>query len=384
MKKKVLVFTAGVFSLFTGYSQNTNDVLNLLTQKKVISQQDADSLRADVAIKQQNADPAKATTTILSNKGLVLSGYTQVRYQNFQQPGNVDGVDIRRARLDLNANASKVWGYRLQIELAATPKILDAYAEYKPNDYIHVTVGQFKAPYSQEGLTSSNTYEFIDNSQVVGALTARGGTGVPTDVIGNQQGYDEGLQISGNFLKINDLSLIEYKAAVINGSGLNVGDNYKFKDVVGRLVLHPIKGISLGGFAYNGQGYYNNGVIVAPAKAAIVTNHERSRFGAEFSVEYFGAALRGEYISGKDGTILRNGYYVSAGYFVFPKKLQLLFRVDSYDPNTSKTKVTTTNYTPVLNYYFNTTTRLQLAYTIKNETPYVKNNVAVVQLQIGF
>src|ERR1035437_8627372 len=174
MKKKVLIVTAGLFSLFSAYSQSTNEVLNLLTQKNVISQHDADSLRADVAIKQQQLfDPLNHTTPLISGKGLVLRGYTQVRLQDFQQPGNYAGFDVRRARLDFNANISQWWGFRVQYDFATTsPKLLDAYVDLKINDQLTFSFGQFKTPYEFEGLTSSSQYEFIDNSQVVSALTA--------------------------------------------------------------------------------------------------------------------------------------------------------------------------------------------------------------------
>ena len=47
--------------LFTGriYSQSTNDILNLLIANKTITQEQADSMRADAAIKQQEADANK-------------------------------------------------------------------------------------------------------------------------------------------------------------------------------------------------------------------------------------------------------------------------------------------------------------------------------------
>jgi len=384
MKKKVLLLTAGVFSLLSSYSQSSNDVLNLLTQKKVINQQEADSLRADAAIKQQQSYDKFNPLPLITSKGIVLSGFTQVRIQDFQQSGNYSGFDLRRARLDFNANVSKWWGFRVQYDFAATPRLLDAYVDLKINDYFNVSFGQFKTPYDLEGLTPTRQFEFIDNSQVVSALTARGGTGIPTDVIGNQQGYDDGIQISGKFIKLEDRSLIEYKAAVVNGSGLNTLENNHFKDVVGRLVFHPFKGIDFGGFVYNGTGFYNNAVVIPPAKTAIADDHVRNRYGAEINIEYSGASLRAEYIKGKDGSILRDGYYVSAGYFVFPKRLQLLYKVDTYNPNISSTKLVTTNYTTALNYYFYKNTRLQLAYTFRNEKIYVKNNLAVVQFQIGF
>ena len=378
MKKKVLTVTAGIFALLSGFGQTSNDVLNLLTQKQVITQQEADSLRADASIKQQESDAKKKWFPVNAGKGLQINGYTQVRYQFLEQTGKVNGFDIRRARLDIKSNVSPYWGYRLQFDVANSPKVLDAYAELKLKDYLNFQLGQFKVPYSIEGLTLSNKYEFIDASLVVDALTAR-----KIDVIGDQQGYDIGLQAGGSFVKINDLNLIEYKVGIFNGSGLNVADNLKEKDVVGRLVFHPIKGIDFGGFAYKGYGFYNSN----SSKTTKVDVHDRNRYGAELSAEFKAASFKAEFIEGKDGNILRNGYYVAVGYFLLPQKLQILAKYDTYDPNIGKdnTKDHLANYTGVVNYNFNPTTRIQVGYTVKKEeAKEIKNNQIAVQLQVGF
>ncbi len=38
-------------------------------------------------------------------------------------------------------------------EFADKPKIMDAYAEVKFNDYFNITIGQFRIPFSIENLT---------------------------------------------------------------------------------------------------------------------------------------------------------------------------------------------------------------------------------------
>ena len=80
MKKKVLIISAGLFSIVNGFGQTSNDVLNLLTQKNVITQTEADSLRADNAIKQQDIDAKKKSFPVVAGKNLQINGFTQVRY----------------------------------------------------------------------------------------------------------------------------------------------------------------------------------------------------------------------------------------------------------------------------------------------------------------
>ncbi len=380
MKKRHFILSIATTLVLGAQAQSPNDVLNLLIQKNTISQQEADSLRADAAIKQQETDAKKKSFAVTAGRNLVISGFTQVRYQWLQEKGKVDGFDIRRARIDVKSNINSYWSYRLQADFAGTPKLLDAYTELKINDYVNFTLGQFKVPYSLEGLTSSNKFEFIDGSLVVENLTARNG-----DVIGNQNGYDAGIQFNGNAIKINDLNLIEYKIGVFNGAGINIGDNLKEKDVAGRLVFHPIKGIDFGGFAYKGYGYYDT----KSSTKTKIQAHDRNRYGAELSAEYQGASLRTEFIEGKDGNKLRSGYYISIGYFLIPQKLQVLVKYDTYDPNID-TKVKNDSkayYTTVVNYNFNAYSHIQFGYTIRKEevkAKEIKNNLAVIQYQIGF
>ncbi len=85
-------------------AQTPNDVLNILVKKGTITQTEADSIRADYAIRQQDAIARAKTFPLGSSRLLQLSGYTQIRYNSFQQKGKADGFDIRRARLDFQGD----------------------------------------------------------------------------------------------------------------------------------------------------------------------------------------------------------------------------------------------------------------------------------------
>ena len=200
MKNTIFLILLWCTLCYTAKSQTTNDILNILVQKNLVSQNDADSIRAEAAIAAQ-ADLAKVKSfAVNSGKKIQIAGYTQIRYQALEETGKIDGFDIRRARLDIKGNISPFWGYRVQFDLAGTPKLVDAYAELKLNDQFNFTIGQAKIPLSLENLTSSNKLELIDRSQAVEALVARG-----KDVGGNQNGRDIGIQLGGTILKIKDL-----------------------------------------------------------------------------------------------------------------------------------------------------------------------------------
>ena len=105
MKTTIVITFLLLFSAFAE-AQTTNDILNVLIANKTVTQEQADSIRAEAAIKQQEADANKKSFFVNAAKQMNLSGYTQLRYQNLDEPGKIDGFDIRRARLDLKGNIS--------------------------------------------------------------------------------------------------------------------------------------------------------------------------------------------------------------------------------------------------------------------------------------
>lgn len=379
MKRAIFILLALGAFIVKANAQSTDDVLNILIQKKVIAQKEADSLRAEAAIAAQaNLDKVKAFP-INAGKKLTLAGYTQVRYQALEETGKPDGFDIRRARLDVKGIISPYWSYRVQFDLAGTPKLIDAYAELKLNDYFNFTIGQAKVPFSLENLTSSNKLELIDRSQAVEALVARG-----KDVGGNQNGRDIGIQLGGTILKVKDRPVLDYRVGIYNGSGINVADNNKKKDYAARLILHPVTGLDISGAIYNGSRFVpevkTGTVVTTPSKSV-----DRNRYGFDLSYDLKNLSVRSEYIHGTDDQIDREGYYVQGGYYFLQKKLQLLAKYDFYDADKDVTKNASTWYVLGANYNFNTTTRLQVNYTFKQEEgTSIDNNLASIQLQVGF
>ena len=369
MKKPILIFALFVVS-YLSFGQSTNDVLELLIKNKTISQEQADSVRAEAAIKQQDLDAGKKSFFASASRLIQLSGYTQVRYRFLQEAGKMDEFDIRRARLDVRGNINPYFAYRLQTDFAGSPKLLDAYAEIKIFDYLNFTIGQAKIPFSFENLASSNKMESIDRSQVVEALVGRG-----KDVIGNQNGRDIGVQVGGSFGKFQNRFLFDYKIGVFNGSGINQDDKNKNKDIVGRFIAHPVKGFDLGGSFYSGTGTFGSPLA----------SQDRNRYGFEVNYEFRRFFVRGEFIHGKDGATDRSGWYAQTGYYLIPAKLQLIAKYDTYDPNTDVTRNVTTAYLLGGTYQFNNWSRIQAGFSLnKEEGPEINNNFGVIQYQISF
>src|SRR5580700_8131198 len=179
------LFIASLFLFFSVEfvrAQTTGDLLNLLVQKGTITQKEADSIHSDFSAKQRASDIKSDSFPLAIGRLLHLSGYTQIRYQNFQEPTKNNGFNVPRARLDFQGDFSTKWNYRLLIDFVGasgangtaptggalvSPELLDAFIAYKPVDFLKITAGQFLLPFSQEYLTPDRSLETIDRSQVV-------------------------------------------------------------------------------------------------------------------------------------------------------------------------------------------------------------------------
>ena len=377
MKKFFLLFV-GHFLLLAVNSQTSEALLQKMVEANIITQSEADSLITVETARQKEEEANRKTYSATAARQVQFSGYTQIRYQVFEETGKNknDGFDIRRARFDIRGSFTQRFSYRLQADFAGSAKLLDAYAEIKLTDYLTITAGQFRIPFSLENLTSMNRFELIDFSQAVDAFTSRG-----KDVIGNHNGRDIGIQAGGVLIKNSNGVLAEYRFAVFNGSGINIADTAnEAKDIAARLNINPLKGFSLGASYYNGLGK-----AIKPSPEYDGRSQARNRLGFEASYTGSGLSVKTEYITGKDGKTEKAGWYLLAGYYIIPAKLQIVAKYDSFDPDISVADNKSDNYVAGLNLNFNSWSRIQAFYTVRNEEgTEIKNNYFSVQYQIGF
>ncbi|MDR3695016.1 porin [Mucilaginibacter sp.] len=370
---RILLLLSILFISIFAKAQQNDDLINILLKKNIISQKEADSIRADQAVKEQaRRDKENQHGITIGSRALQLSGLVQTEYEGFQQSTVPNTFLLHRARLDVKGDIDDNWNYEVYTEFATTTKLLDAYTTYKIADFLKISAGQFKVPYSLESLIADSQLEFIDRSQVVNALAGRS-----SDVIGNQNGRDIGAEISGSFAKLDDHYLFDYTLGVFNGAGYDVAsDNNGHKDIVGRFTIHPIKNLDISGDFYDGQGNYGT-----PAK-----NYLRNRGGFDARYVTGGLSVTAEYDKGTDGLIKRDGYFVQAAYFVIPKHLQLAAKYDTYDPNKVISTDRTRIYTGGINYFFNNWAKFTIDYLNRREETavQVKNNILEVQLQLAF
>lgn len=309
-----------------------------------------------------------AAATAQENKSripayLSVGGWIDNQYTYENQKNNdgshteVSTFSTRRARLDIKGNINGNLEFRLQTDMAGTPKLVDAFIKYKFSKLINVELGQFKTPFTLENQYSPLNQEGIDNSAVISSLAGF------SDILGGNRknGRDSGVMLFGNLLDSNDGSfpLLSYNIGVFNGNGINGKDDNQGKDVIGRLDFHPfIKELVLSASAV--QGTYNDGT---DRKAA----NNRIAFGGEYKDDAL--TLRSEYVRAdyENGGIWHkaDGFYVAASYwfkFGNDQKLRPVVRYDQYNQNNL-----TSNLCMVgIDWWPESHLRLQLNYTLND------------------
>jgi hypothetical protein len=190
--------------------------------------------------------------------------------------------------------------FRLQVDMAGSPKICDLYFRYKPFNELGVQLGQYKLPFALENeLVGPTTFEFIEYSYVTMyfARNANKYDGIAAT------GRDIGAQLYGGFIEREGYNIINYNVGVYNGAGINVKDNNKSKDFVGRLIVKPIKDLSLSAsYMYSEVDFNNNLYMKAP----------RWSVGAWYNSRHWVA--RSEFAQANFGGNFTNAFYALGGY----------------------------------------------------------------------
>ncbi len=334
----------------------------------------------------------KSTSEELENNGVVMqalkkfqkrasehvnfNGFFIGRYFYDSSKDNSGNFDIRMLRLILSGNISKDFGYRIQLEgSAGTPRILDAWAEWKRYPFFQVRAGEMKRCFTFENLWSPVTLGVPDYSQSIMELTGF------TDRAGEHPsgGRDIGVMVSGEFLPIADYNLFRYELGVYNGNGINKADNNSSKDFIGSLYMKPIKHLRIGG------GYWTGEYGAKEDKV------DRRRWTTGFSYDDGQYILRGEYIGSRGGVSgdptapkKSQGWYVTGGMPI-GKQLKGFLKYDVYQDDRTK-QTQSTKYMASLNWFVHKYIILQATYFYnENKQMGMRNsNNAVAQMYIRF
>ncbi len=291
----------------------------------------------------------EAKSSILDR--IKFSGFIQGAY-NWEDNG-VSTFNLRRARLSIAGDAYQgakraTVDWRLQTEFTGSPKVVDLWIRYRPHKAFGIQLGEFKTPMMME-LTeySQPKLEFIDFSLPVQRLLRMGSN----DITGiSSVGRDIGVQLYGDLVPYKDFNIISYNIAVMNGNGINVKDNNKSKDVIGRLIIRPHKSLTLSGFYMYGEGNFSGSTVLdkldwVDRNSSYVKLY---RFGGGIHYVDKSVTARAEYIRAQTGNLYSEGAYAALCYN-FNTKLSLAARFDYFDEDVY-TSASERNYTVGVNY----------------------------------
>jgi len=313
---------------------------------------------------------------------LTLGGFIQAQYEagdvfafegRFGSAAIKDRFRLRRARINLTGEFAEQFDFKLEGEFEqsdvgltirdATGRTLgsnstrtafggtDLFINWHRYPEFQIKVGQYKAPFGLEQLTSDTKLFTLERSQVTSALTPERQVGVEV----------WGKPLTSVFPEQKDL--LTYYAGIFNGNGRNisVNDNNEYMSV-GRIELQPWKGkvagqdlwfrlganalqsrdatgtvLSPGGtLRVNGDGSMSS--FTAPSAA------EREGWGTDATFHWGPFDLIGEYLSERYEArpasglapaftnFRAEGYYVQGSYFLIPKKLQLVTKYEHFNP----------------------------------------------------
>lgn len=270
-----------------------------------------------------------------------ISGFVQLRYQ-YQTLSDDNSFDVKRARLDFKGGIGAKVDYRLQLDFASSPKIIDAFVRYTPFKQFGIQIGQFKVPFTLENPYSPLKLEAIDNAMAISYLSGF------NDISGiSAAGRDIGLSLFGTLAK----GVIEYGVGIYNGSGINRSDENNHKDFAGRLNINPIKALTLSGSVYLGK---------TGEKDAPLQERNRYSFGARYDDKRI--VVRSEYVHGTTGDLESEGYYVIAGWWI-KNKLMPLVRFEGFQRDVLDIETRQLNYMAGIDYWPIKNLRIQVNYT---------------------
>ena len=292
---------------------------------------------------------------------------------------------LRRARLSLAGDIFRgkkgaMADYRLQVEFTSTPKIVDLYIRYAPVKEFGIQIGQFKSPLSIENSEyNPKILEFIDYSLVAQRL-AHLSSGDVTGI--SSTGRELGAQFYGSAFHKKGYSILRYNLALFNGNGINAKDNNKTKDFVGRVMVSPIKDLTLAGYYQYGEGSFAQDKFPQFYGAEVGNTKyvKYQRYGGGVAYNGKHAFARAEYIGGKTGVLRSEGAYASAGY-KFCGKGMVGVRFDYFDDDLSNIQ-REFNYTLGVTYQPWKYLRLQLNYVYKHYQHFDKKNGNLINFMV--
>jgi len=385
--RKVFFLLIFICALHIGlYAQNGNDeLLKKLVEKEVLTESEAEEIRKesgsskDVPVTFE--EKVNKVRDAFNTPYLKFGGYGLLMYRYSDVSDIKHKLDARVIFLNMRGNLTKNLEYFILAELV-DPTVHEFWAQWTPSKEFSFRAGQFKVPISMENQLSLTTLETIFNTRSVSSLIAMSDDVMRKQNGRNNGGRDIGIQAAGSLIPLADRDLLEYGVGLFQGSGIVSSELNNTKDFAGSINLQPVKGFRVGGGIYLGKATY----MMDDEVGTPIEDHVRNRWLVSTDYQSDRLYCRAEWIRGKDGDIDREGLYGMAQYYLLPKKLNAVAKVDYYNKDKDINQEVM-DYTAAVNYYFFPDCRLQLNYTYSdysNKWGEKSSHNIAAQMQIVF
>ncbi len=320
-----------------------------------------------------------------------IHGFVDTQYGHEWQRENdgiltqSDVIMLRRARFEISGKFHPMLDFRLQADMAFTPRLMDAWLRVKFCKYAHLWIGQIKTPYTMDNFLTPLELEFVELSQSVASLAGF------VDVSGIPEyanGLEIGAMLSGTLVDYKQgderIPILKYYAGIFGGAGINIRKDNLSKDFSARLDFYPF----VKNFRLSGSVYYGNYPLYKERNAP------RNRWSA--GTEYLGKhwTARAEYLQGITGIaeddpmtldsvylVKTRGLYAFVGYWFYmgwgiksnvQQRIRPLFRYDYYVRDRQIPETTAHYFSFDLEWWPEEHVRVHLDYTLKRRAAYEK------------
>ena len=336
----------------------------------------------------QGEKPKSTVLSVLMDR-ITITGYGQLGYTyNSHDPSTQkesNTFDLKRIMLVANAEVFRNMTLFFMYDFS-NATLHEYWGEYKFDKAFKVKLGQYKIPFTIENLLSPASLEIISGAQ--GVMYLAGIAPGYDDCYGAKAGRDLGLMAEGDFLPYHSWDFFSYKLGVFNGQGINSRDLNNHKDVIGWLMMNPLKEVSLGGSFYLGQGHAEKDNPFNSFKAG--ENYKRNRWSVGTEIKTKPVYVRAEYYQGKDNTIGSNGAYAVASFHLC-RQWDIIASVDYLNRNKDAQDgefaaiTKETDYIAGIQWNFYRRCRLQAQYVFQDRGAGHHNaNLIMTQFQLGF
>ena len=172
--KKLFFLIATLLFVKMSQAQTPNDILNLLTESHAISQSQADSLRADFAIRQQNNLPDKRIRIDMELRPRTeyRNGYSQIpndttvgtTFTNQRTRLGFNFTWDNRIAFQLTVQDARVWGSIDPRSQSGTISLFEAYAEPTLLPGLSLRIGRQRLIYDYQRLFAENDWRATGTS----------------------------------------------------------------------------------------------------------------------------------------------------------------------------------------------------------------------------